>query len=65
MVVCLVGIPPDRSFVDFLDTLADEKLSQKKKKKTEKRNQKLITENSFKIDGEVKKVLVSFSQRYT
>ena len=35
------------------------------KKTPEKSNQKLITEKSFKIDGEVKKVLVSSSQRYT
>ena len=30
-----------------------------------KKESKLITENSFKNDCEVKKVLVSFSQRYT
>ena len=41
MVVCLVGIPPDRSFVDFLDTLADEKLSKKKKKKPRKKESKI------------------------
>ena len=27
MVVCLVGIPPDRKFVDFLDTPTDKKLT--------------------------------------
>ena len=58
-----MGIPPDRKFVDFIYTPTDKKLSQKN---LVKRNQSWSQKGwSFKIDGEVKKVIsFLFSEIY-